>query len=56
MELSYASGTSATPLLGDTMVSLPMEDGRQRLARIKPIFADQKLPAGRRNAEREVLT
>jgi 6-phosphofructokinase 1 len=31
------------PLVGDTMVQLPMEDGRQRLARIKPIFAEQKL-------------
>jgi 6-phosphofructokinase 1 len=32
------------PLVGETMVSLPMEEGRQRLARIKPIFAEQKLP------------
>jgi len=31
------------PLVGDDMVSLPMLDGRQRLARIEPIFADQKL-------------
>lgn len=31
------------PLVGDTMIQLPMEDGRQRLARIKPIFAEQKL-------------
>ncbi|MDZ4658676.1 MAG: diphosphate--fructose-6-phosphate 1-phosphotransferase [Bythopirellula sp.] len=31
------------PLVGETMVSLPMEAGRQRLARIKPIFAEQKL-------------
>ncbi len=46
-----ASGTDVSdefvayckPLVGDTMVSLPMEDGRQRLARIKPIFAEQKL-------------
>ena len=45
------SGTDVTdeflayvkPLVGDTMVSLPMEDGRQRLARLKPIFAEQKL-------------
>jgi 6-phosphofructokinase len=31
------------PLVGDTMIQLPMENGRQRLARIKPIFAEQKL-------------
>lgn len=46
-----ANGTDVTdeflayvkPLVGDTMVNLPMEGGRQRLARIKPIFAKQKL-------------
>ncbi len=32
------------PLIGDDMISLPMLDGRQRLARITPIFADKKLP------------
>jgi 6-phosphofructokinase len=31
------------PLVGDTMIQLPMENGRQRLARIKPIFAKQTL-------------
>ena len=31
------------PLVGDDMVSLPMVDGRQRLARIQPVYADQKL-------------
>ena len=31
------------PLVGDEMVSLPMVDGRQRLSRMQPIFADQKL-------------
>lgn len=31
------------PLVGETMVSLPMEAGRQRLARIKPLFAERKL-------------
>ncbi len=34
----------ARPLIGDDMVSLPIVDGRIRLARMKPIFADQKLP------------
>ena len=32
------------PLVGDDMLCLPMIDGRQRLARLKPIYADQKLP------------
>jgi len=31
------------PLVGEEMVSLPMIGGRQRLARLKPVFADQKL-------------
>ncbi len=34
----------ARPLVGDDMVSLPMIDGRQRLTRFDPIYADQKLP------------
>lgn len=34
----------ARPLIGDNWVSVPMIDGRLRLARLKPIFADQKLP------------
>ncbi len=45
------SGTDVTdafvdyckPLLGQEMVSLPMADGRQRLARIERRFAEQKL-------------
>jgi 6-phosphofructokinase 1 len=32
------------PLVGDDMLSLPLVDGRQRLARFLPIYADQKLP------------
>lgn len=32
------------PLLGEDMVSLPMIDGRQRLTKFKPIYAEQKLP------------
>ena len=31
------------PLVGDSMVSLPMENGRQRLARLQPLFTEQKL-------------
>jgi 6-phosphofructokinase 1 len=34
----------ARPLVGDEMVSLPMIDGRQRLTRFEPIFAEKKLP------------
>lgn len=34
----------AKPLLGEGMLSLPMIDGRQRLTRLKPLFASQKLP------------
>lgn len=33
----------AKPLVGEGMLSLPMIDGRQRLTRLKPIFAEQKL-------------
>ncbi|MDP6445925.1 MAG: diphosphate--fructose-6-phosphate 1-phosphotransferase [Pirellulaceae bacterium] len=33
----------AKPLVGEGMVSLPMIDGRQRLTRLAPICADQKL-------------
>ncbi|MBS0208313.1 MAG: diphosphate--fructose-6-phosphate 1-phosphotransferase [Planctomycetes bacterium] len=31
------------PLVGEDMVTLPMIDGRQRLTRFKPLFAQQKL-------------
>lgn len=34
----------ARPLVGDEMVTLPLIDGRQRLSRLAPIFAAQKLP------------
>ena len=33
----------ARPLVGDEMISLPMVDGRQRLTRFEPIYAEQKL-------------
>lgn len=32
------------PLVGEDMVTLPMIDGRQRLTKFKPIYAEQKLP------------
>jgi 6-phosphofructokinase 1 len=34
----------AKPLVGEDMVSLPMINGRQRLTRFEPIYADKKLP------------
>lgn len=41
------------PLVGEDMISLPLIDGRQRLTRFKPIFADQKLPKYMPQADRE---
>jgi len=43
----------AKPLVGEGMLSLPMIDGRQRMARFKPIYADQKLPAYSLQADRK---
>jgi 6-phosphofructokinase 1 len=34
----------ARPLVGNDMISLPIIDGRQLLARFKPIYAEKKLP------------
>ncbi|MCC7087249.1 MAG: diphosphate--fructose-6-phosphate 1-phosphotransferase [Pirellulales bacterium] len=34
----------AKPLVGEDMVTLPMIDGRQRMTRFEPIYAEQKLP------------
>ncbi len=34
----------ARPLVGNDMIGLPIVDGRQRLARFSPVFADRKLP------------
>lgn len=41
------------PLIGEGMVSLPMIDGRQRLTRFEPIYADKKLPDYVPQADRE---
>jgi len=41
------------PLVGDDMISLPLVDGRQRLARMQPIYARQKLPAYVPEADRK---
>jgi 6-phosphofructokinase len=35
----------ARPLIGNDWPSIPLVDGRQRFARLKPLFASQKLPA-----------
>lgn len=43
----------ARPLIGDDWVSVPLIDGRIRFARLKPIFADQKLPAYVPQADRK---
>jgi 6-phosphofructokinase 1 len=32
------------PLVGEDWPSVPIINGRQRFARIKPLFADKKLP------------
>ena len=41
------------PLVGEDMVTLPMIDGRQRLARLQPIFASAKLPSYVLQADRK---
>jgi 6-phosphofructokinase 1 len=43
----------ARPLIGEDMISLPMIDGRQRLTRFEPIYADQKLPKYTPQADRK---
>jgi len=40
----------ARPLIGDGWPSIPLVDGRQRFARLKPIMAERKLPAYRPQA------
>ncbi|MHB1151900.1 MAG: diphosphate--fructose-6-phosphate 1-phosphotransferase [Eubacteriales bacterium] len=35
----------AKPLIGNDWVTVPLEDGIMRFARIKPLFAEKKLPA-----------
>lgn len=43
----------ATPLVGEDWVSVPMIGGRLRLAQLKPLFADKKLPAYVPQADRK---
>jgi 6-phosphofructokinase 1 len=35
----------ARPLIGDNWPTIPLVDGRQRFARLSPIFAEKRLPA-----------
>jgi len=35
----------ARPLIGDSWPTIPLVDGRQRFARLRPIFAETRLPA-----------
>jgi 6-phosphofructokinase 1 len=42
----------ARPLIGEDWASVPIINGRQRFARIKPVFAEQKLPAYTPQADR----
>ena len=35
----------ARPLIDDSWPAIPLADGRQRFAQLKPIYAEQKLPA-----------
>jgi 6-phosphofructokinase 1 len=41
------------PLVGEEMVTLPMIDGRQRLTRFAPIYAEQRLPKYTPEADRK---
>ena len=43
----------AKPLVGNDMISLPMVDGRQRMTRFAPIYAEQKLPPYVPQADRQ---
>ncbi len=45
LDVTDAFVNYARPLIGDDWVSVPLVDGRLRLARLKPVFADQHLPA-----------
>ncbi len=43
----------AKPLIGEDWASVPVINGRQRFARMKPLFADRKLPAYELQAARK---
>ena len=43
----------AQPLIGDSWPTIPLVAGRQRLARLEPVFAEQKLAAYQPHAWRQ---
>jgi 6-phosphofructokinase 1 len=43
-DVSDAFVDYARPLIGDDWPSVPLVDGRQRFARLDPVFADPRLP------------
>jgi 6-phosphofructokinase 1 len=43
----------ARPLIGDSWPSIPLVNGRQRFAQLKPMMAEQKLPAHELQAIRQ---
>ena len=43
----------ARPLIGDSWPSIPLVNGRQRFAQLKPIMAEQKLPPYELQAARQ---
>ena len=43
----------AKPLVGEEMVSMPLFDGRYRMTRFEPLYAQQKLPAYVPQADRK---
>jgi 6-phosphofructokinase 1 len=45
----------AQPLVGEDMISLPLVGGRQRLARLQPIYAEQKLAKYVPQADRKAV-
>ena len=44
MDVTDAFLDYARPLVGEDWISVPMIDGRQRFARLEPLFAEQRLP------------
>jgi 6-phosphofructokinase 1 len=45
LDVTPAFEAYARPLIGDSWPSIPLVNGRQRFARLEPIFAEQKLAA-----------
>jgi 6-phosphofructokinase 1 len=45
LDVTPAFEAYARPLIGDSWPTIPLVNGRQRFARLEPIFAEQKLAA-----------